>query len=121
MWKWKLENGVWGGAGSSLFFEPSHVGRYTWTAPKMSDTPIVATDRMSRGADAKRRTINTSTRKPATSADPIAIANPRSHGMWWTLMSTAAPTADTAPISAWAKLMMRLARYTRIRPNPIIA
>src|SRR5579884_3617573 len=32
-------------------------------------------------------------------------------------MSSTASSAGTAPISAWAKLMIRLARYTRISPR----
>ena len=77
---------------------------------KIRATPIVATDSTRRGARAKRRTISSSTSQPDSAADTMATTNPTTYGTWWIFTNSTAITADTAPISAWAKLMMRLAR-----------
>ena len=46
----KPENGLSGGVGSISFLAPSHWGITNWKPAKIRATPMVATDRISRGA-----------------------------------------------------------------------
>ena len=115
--KWKppttalrLVNGVFGGLGSTM--RPViHFGSQNSRAANPSPTKMVATVSTSRDAFAKRRTTMKSTTRPATTPVAIAITNDARYGKCHRLlMRSTASTADMAPISAMAKLMMRLAR-----------
>ena len=106
----RLVNGVRGGDGSTS--RPLiHVGMKNCKAAKRSPMKMVATESTSRGDLANHRTTITSMSRPDTTPPAIASANAGRYGRCHRLfISSTARTAEADPISAMAKLMMRLAR-----------
>ena len=92
------------------------LGRASWPPANISASPTVATVRTRRGARAKRRMTSTSVSKPSSRAvaRPAVMASQKFH--LGPTISEAVMTAARPPRSPWAKLMMRLARYTSTRP-----
>ena len=84
-------------------------------------TPMVATVRISRGERKNRRMITNSMTPPSTMAliTPAPRARNQDHPEKVTMPM--ASTVGAVPRSAWAKLRMRLARYTSARPTAMRA
>ena len=88
----------------------NRVGSQISRAPRIWSRPIVATVRIRRGASKNRRITVASTSAPVPTANARPIGSAAKYGRLQPRTITMATVAASPPISAWAKLMMRVAR-----------
>jgi len=93
-------------------------GRASWAKKSSWETPMVATSMTKRGRSKSRRTTKRSTARPTTPPTRRATASATKKFTPWSSTSFARTAAPKAPISPWARLITRVARYTRTSPMP---
>ena len=90
----------------------------TASRPSRTDAaPSVATTVISRGTLRSRRTTATSVSAPVPAPMSSARGNTSQYDAPWLMTRTPSTAAAKAPVSPWAKLTMRVARYTNTRPT----
>ena len=102
-------------------FSPNTRGRNRPPNASSWVSPSVATVSTSRGARKKRRMINSSQAAPSATATANPAPNATNHGRPEVITIITESEAGMYPRSAWAKLRIRLARYTSAMPTLTIA